>query len=155
MREMTEAQALSRLAALCARSEHCQGEMREKMHRWGFDDDACDRVVEELVAKRYVDDERFARAFVHDKLEYNGWGRRKIEQALRMKRVEQSVIDQALADTVQDDYVEKLRPLLAQKRRSIKASNERELTMKLIRFAMSRGFTYDQISQCLDAPYDL
>lgn len=154
MKTMTEEQALSRLAALCARGEHCRGELHEKLRRWGLDEDVRDRVVAELVAKRYVDDERFARAFVHDKLEYNGWGRRKLEQALRMKHVAQTVIDAALADCETDDYVEKLRPLLDQKRRSTKAANERELNMKLIRFALSRGFTYDQISECLNTPYD-
>lgn len=150
MMEMTEEKALSRLAALCSRGEHSAGEMDEKMRRWGLDEDARGRVVQYLVSHKYVDDERFARAFVRDKLEYNGWGRRKLEQALWQKRVAQDVIDRVLDDTAPEDFTEKLRPLLAAKRRTVKAKDSRELTAKLIRFAMGRGFSYEQIRECLD-----
>lgn len=155
MKEMTEQQALSRLAALCSRGEHCTGEMRDKMRRWGVADEAQERIVNYLVEHKYIDDERFARAFVHDKLEYNGWGRRKIEQALRLKRVASDILDRVLDETEGDSYEEKLRPLLAQKRKSIKAKDARELTMKLIRFAMGRGYTYEQIRNCLPEADDL
>lgn len=150
MMEMTEEKALSRLAALCSRGEHSAGEMDEKMRRWGLDEDARGRVVQYLVSHKYVDDERFARAFVRDKLEYNGWGRRKLEQALWQKRVAQDIIDRVLDDTAPEDFTEKLRPLLAAKRRTVKAKDSRELTAKLIRFAMGRGFSYEQIRECLD-----
>lgn len=150
MKEMTEEQALSRLAALCSRGEHSSGEMDEKMRRWGLDEDARLRVVQYLVDHKYVDDERFARAFVHDKLEYNSWGRRKLEQALWQKHVAQDIIDRVLNETASEDFTEKLRPLLAAKRKSIKAKDNRELTAKLIRFAMGRGFSYEQIRECLE-----
>lgn len=150
MNTLTEQQALSKLAALCSRGEHCQGEMHEKLRRWAIDGETAERIVQYLVEHRYIDDERYARAFAHDKLQYNGWGRRKIEQALRGKRVAAEIIERVLAATATDDYEERLRPLLAAKRKSIKAKDERELTMKLIRFAMGRGFSYDQISHCLD-----
>lgn len=148
-KDITEEQALSRLAALCSRGEHCQSEMNEKMRRWGLDEDIRERVVRYLVDHKYVDDERFARAFAHDKLEYNGWGRRKLEQALRMKRISADIIERVLDETNPENYENKLRPLLVQKRKSLKAKDEREMTMKLIRFAMGRGFSYDQIRRCL------
>lgn len=151
----TEQQALSRLAALCSRGEHCSGEMRDRLRRWGVDGETADRIVDYLVAHRYVDDERFTRAFVHDKMEYNGWGQLKIRQALRVKRVDDSIIDRVLDETGSAGYEDKLRPLLEQKRHTIKAATERELTMKLIRFAMSRGYTYDQIRTCLPHADDL
>ena len=90
-KQITEQQALSRLMALCARSEHSSGEMLQKMRLWGLDEEAQARVMERLTADRYVDDERFTRAFVNDKIRYNQWGRRKIEQALWAKGVDRSV----------------------------------------------------------------
>lgn len=150
MMVMTEEKALSRLAALCSRGEHSAGEMDEKMRRWGLDEAARERVVRYLVAHKYVDDERFARAFVRDKLEYNGWGRRKLEQALWQKRVAQDIIARVLDETAPEDFTEKLRPLLAAKRKTVKAKDSRELTAKLIRFAMGRGFCYEQVRECLD-----
>ena len=77
---MTEAGALRRLETLCARSEHSEGELLEKMRRWGLSDEEQARIMEKLVKTRFVDDERFTEAFIHDKIVFNGWGRRKIEQ---------------------------------------------------------------------------
>ena len=122
--EITEQEALSRLAALCSRGEHSSGEMIEKMRRWQLDEMAQTRILERLVHDKYVDDERFARAFIHDKLRYNHWGRRKIEQALWQKGVDRDVYA-PLLDTVSDeDYLAELRPLLRQKSRSVKADSD-------------------------------
>lgn len=154
MREMTEQQALSRLAALCARGEHSTGEAISKMRQWGIGEAACERVVDYLVSHHYIDDERFARAFVHDKLAYNGWGRRKLEQALWQKGVGQDIIDRVLDEVAPQDFTAKLRPLLEAKRRTVKAANPRELTAKLIRFALGRGYTYEQVRACLDTDTD-
>ena len=94
--EMTEQEAYLQLAALCARAEHCQQEMRDKMRRWGLDEQVQERVVARLVKERFVDDERYARAFVKDKVHYNKWGRRKVQQGLWMKRMNQKLVRFAL-----------------------------------------------------------
>jgi len=146
----TEQEAYLTLAALCARSEHCQWEMLEKMRRWELDDAAQARVMARLVKERYVDDERYARAFVKDKVRYNKWGRRKVEQALWQKRIDDDIRERVLDEVDEEEYLNVLRPLLKQKRKSIKAGNDYELNQKLVRFALGRGFTYDIIRQCID-----
>ena len=152
---MTEQEAYLRLAALCAQAEHCQQEMRDKMRRWGVDEVAQDRVVDRLVKERYVDDERYARAFVKDKIRYNKWGRRKVQQALRQKHIEQEIQQQVLDEIDEKEYLEVLRPLLKQKRKSTKAANDYEMNQKLMRFALGRGFTFDIIRQCLDVDEEM
>lgn len=147
---MTGQQAFTKLAALCARGEHCQHDMLEKMRQWGVSAEEQAEVMQRLVEGRYVDDSRFARAFVIDKVRYNKWGRRKVEQALWMKHIDKSVANEVLDDISDEEYLSVLRPLLKQKRKSTKAQSEYELTMKLIRFALSRGFTMDIIRQCID-----
>jgi regulatory protein len=149
-KETTGQQAYLKLTALCARSEHCQQEMLEKMRQWGVSQEEQAQVMARLVSERYVDDERFARAFVSDKIRYNKWGRRKVEQALWLKRIDKAIAAQVLDEVDDAEYVSVLRPLLKQKRRSTKAASEYELTMKLIKFALSRGFTMDIIKQCID-----
>ena len=148
-KQITEQQALSRLMALCARSEHSSGEMLQKMRLWGLDEEAQARVMERLTTDRYVDDERFTRAFVNDKIRYNQWGRRKIEQALWAKGVDRSVQQQVLDAVPEKEYLSVLEPLLKSKARSISGRNEFERQMKLIRFAQSRGFSMDEIEKCL------
>jgi len=148
-KEITEQQALSRLMALCARGEHSSGEMLQKMRLWGLADDAQARIMERLTKDRFVDDERFARAFVNDKIKYNQWGRRKIEQALWAKGVDRDVQQRVLDAVDDEEYIKVLRPLLRSKERSITARNEFERQMKLIRFAQSRGFSMAEIEKCL------
>ena len=150
MKQKTEADAYLTLAALCAQSEHCQHEMLEKMRRWELPEEEQARVMQRLVSERYVDDERYARAFVKDKVRYNKWGRRKVEQALWQKHIDDDIRQRVLDEVDDEEYLDVLRPLLKQKRRSTKAASDYELNQKLVRFALSRGFTYDIIRQCLD-----
>lgn len=157
MKQKTEQDAYLTLAALCAQAEHCQWEMLEKMRRWELGDETQARVMQRLVSERYVDDERYARAFVKDKVRYNKWGRRKVEQALWQKRIDDDIRTRVLDDVDDEEYLNVLRPLLKQKRKTIKAKNEYELNQKLVRFALGRGFTFDIIQQCMDVeePEDL
>ena len=147
---MTEQEAYLQLAALCAQAEHCRQEMLDKMKRWGLDEGVKDRIISRLVKERFVDDERYARAFVKDKVRYNKWGRRKIQQALWMKRIDEHIQQQVLDEIEEREYLEVLRPLLKHKRKSVKAQNDYELNQKLIRFALGRGFTFDVIRQCIN-----
>ena len=150
MKQKTEQDAYLTLAALCAQAEHCQYEMLEKMRRWELDDEAQARVMQRLVSERYVDDERYARAFVKDKVRYNKWGRRKVEQALWQKHIDEDIRQQVLDEIDDEEYISVLRPLLKQKRRSTKAANDYQLNQKLMRFALGRGFTFNIIRQCMD-----
>jgi len=150
MKEVTEQGAYLQLAQLCARSEHCQHELTEKMRRWQMNDETQARVMQRLVSERFVDDERYARAFVHDKVRYNKWGRRKVEQALRQKRIDDDIRRRVLDEVDDAEYLGVLRPLLKQKRRTTRAADDYELNRRLVAFALGRGFTYDIIRQCLD-----
>lgn len=149
-KEMNEQEAYLQLAALCAQAEHCEQEMRDKMKRWELDEMVQNRVINRLTEERYIDNERYARAFVKDKIHYNKWGRRKVQQALWMKRIDTDIQQRVLDEIDEKEYLDVLRPLLKQKRKSIKAGNDYELNQKLVRFALSRGFTFDIIRQCLN-----
>ena len=151
---MSEEQALARLTALCASAEHCTGEMIDKMTKWEISEEAQARIMEHLVKNKYIDDERYCRAFVHDKMEYNHWGRRKIEQALYVKHMDKAIQKTVLDEIPDEDFIDILRPLIVQKRRQTRANSEYEMNMKLMRFAASRGFTIEQIRQCIDVEAD-
>ncbi len=149
-KETTALQAYQKLAALCARSEHCQQEMLDKMRQWGVSDEDQAKVMARLIKEKYVDDERFAHAFVYDKIRYSKWGRRKVEQALWMKRIDEHISKSILDEVDDEEYLQILRPLLKQKSKSVTGRNEYERTMKLIKFALGRGFTMDIIKQCIE-----
>ena len=107
-KDMTEQEAYLQLAALCAQAEHCQQEMRDKMRRWELDETVQNRIVTRLVKERYVDDERYARAFVKDKIRYNKWGRRKVQQALWQKHIDADIQQQVLDEIDEIEYLEAL-----------------------------------------------
>lgn len=150
MKQTTEQDALLRLTSLCSTAEHCSHEMLEKMRRWEMPEDAQARIMEYLVREKYIDDERYARFFAKDKIRYNKWGRRKVEQAMWQKHIDTDIQRRVLDDVDEEEYLAILRPLLKSKRKAVKASSDYEMNMKLIRFAMGRGFTMDVIRQCLD-----
>ena len=142
---ITEKEALAKLTALCARGEHSSGEMLDKLNRWGIADEAAQaRIMAYLTQHRYVDDERFTRAFARDKIVYNKWGRRKIEQALWAKGIDKATQAKILDEIDDFSYIEVLKPLLKAKQRTLKVRG------KLVRYALSRGFTFDIIRQCID-----
>ena len=111
MKEMTEQQALLKLSALCAQAEHCSYEMTEKMRRWGLPDEAQARIMARLTQERYIDDERYSRLFVREKIKFNKWGRRKVAQALMAKRIDHETIRHVL-DDVDDDFLVQMTPRL-------------------------------------------
>ena len=142
--------ALQKLSALCASAEHCEYEMTEKMRKWEVEESDCERIMEYLRKAKFVDDERYARAFVKDKIKYNKWGRRKVEQGLWAKHIAEDIRQRVLDEVDESQYKSVLTDLLKSKRRSIKAANDYEMNRKLIKFALSRGFDYSIVRHCID-----
>lgn len=149
-KQISEVEALRKLGDLCARGEHCSGEMAEKLRKWGIAADAQERIIDKLIDYKYIDDERFTRSFVRDKIAFNKWGRRKIQQALWQKRIPQSISQPILDEIEPEEYLNVLRPLLKSKYPTIKVETDYERSIKLIKYAMGRGFTLDLIRQCID-----
>lgn len=116
--------------------------------------EAKDRVIAKLRAERFIDDMRYAHAFVRDKFMYNRWGKVRITHELKMRKISQSIIDEALSEIPQEDNLETLRTLIANKRKSVKGKSEYEINGKLIRFAIGRGFQMDDIMKVLNCDID-
>ena len=152
---ITEQEALQKLSALCARAEHSSGEMLEKMRRWQLPEDARERVLDRLIDEKFVDDERFARLFVREKIRFDRWGRRKIEQALYQKGVASDISRRVLDEVDDEAYVAELKNLIAAKRRSVQAESDYEMRAKLTKYALGRGFGYNVIRQCIDGADEL
>ncbi len=141
--------ALLRLTSLCMQGEHCKKDVMEKMEKWGIPDDLQEDILEYLIAERFVDEKRYCRSFIHDKLAYNKWGRRKIEQALWMKGIGKEIYAEAFEDIDEAQWREALEPLLRQKSTTTKGRNEYEKKQKLIRFALGRGFYMEDILEAM------
>ena len=137
---MTSEEWYNRLAARCSVAEMCISDVRKKLESSGLTTGECEAVVRRLVEGRFVDEERYARAFVREKFRFSGWGRVKIAQGLRQKLIDRHVVDEALLEIDDDEYLQALRCLLQDKRRTVKGRSAYEVNGKLIRFALGRGF---------------
>jgi regulatory protein len=142
-------QALQRLAAYCSRSERCVQDIVRKMLRWELPETMQNKLLRTLQDDRFLDEQRFCRAFVHDKSRYNHWGAYKIRYELRKKQIADALIREALSTLDPDIHREQLQQLLAAKRKTIKGKNDYERNQKLIRFAVGKGFSIEEIETVL------
>lgn len=138
-------QALASLMRLCSRAEKSSGDARRLMARWGVAVAERDGVLAKLIEMRFIDDSRFAAAYVRDRSRFGGWGTYKIRAGLKAKGVAEEVINEALAQLTEDNSAEQLLRQVERKATKVKAANDYELKTKLIRFALSRGFEYDTV----------
>ncbi len=138
-----------RLKALCSRREYCRSEiMKKAVTALEGDTEAAGKVVEKLVSERFVDDLRYASAFARDKAAIAGWGDVKIRYMLASKGIAKGVIAGALEEIDEGKAAEKLRKVLETKSKALKDAPHRKL--KLIRFALGRGYEYDEINEMID-----
>lgn len=149
MNTITEEEALNRMAAYCSAAEHCKAEVNEKLQKWSLPYEAIDRIIDRLVAEKFIDERRYCKAFVNDKFRFAKWGKMKIAQALYMKKISREVVYSCLDEIDEEEYLTILSGLISAKRKSVHAKNEFELNGKLIRFALSRGFEMDDIRRCV------
>lgn len=143
-------QALSKAMDLCARRETCGSEILEKLHLWGLDGPQAERAVEMLVKERFIDEGRYACAFVKDKFSCNRWGKYKLALLLRAKKIPETFISDALATIDDDTYIKTVREELKSHRRQVKAKNLYDLKGKLMRFGLSRGYESSILYELLD-----
>ena len=139
-RDMTPETALNRAAALCARSEQAASDVRGKLLRWGLTPQQAQEVIDRLIDGGYLDDERYARAFVHDKFRFNGWGRLKIAHQLQAKGIDRAIIDEALTRIDEAEYRETLQRLLQARAQSTGNKDPQQARAALLRFATGRGY---------------
>ena len=132
--------ALKKSMALCAGREYCCGDMRRKLISWDISETDAERIIEHLCREKFIDEDRYALAFVKDKFRYNKWGRIKTGFALRRKNIPEEKISKALKSIDDDTYLSVLRDLLADHRKKIKAKNQYDLNGKLLRYGLSKGF---------------
>lgn len=140
-----EAKALSKAAALCVKQEMCVSQIRAKLDRWLVTPKAQERIIDRLLAERFIDEARFATAYARDKFRHNGWGPMRIDSQLRLLHIADAHRRAALDELPAEEQTDTLARLLEKKAQSVKGKNNYERRGKLIRFALGRGFQMDEI----------
>lgn len=144
---LTEKEAFVRLSGKCAVTELCKSDIRRQMARWELPEGAPERILERLEKERYVDENRYAQAFARDKFLYNHWGWVKIEMELKRKGIPEGCIEGAKGEISDDDKLETLKKLIEAKKRTVTGKSVYEIKCKLYKFAMGKGYSFDEIQQ--------
>lgn len=148
--QLTKEQAYTRLAGVCARGERTPFDMHLKMMLWGFSAAEAEAVVNKLREQGFIDEYRYARAFVHDKHEFDRWGKLKIAAHLRAKQIPEDAIVQALEMIDTSGDVETLVSLMRKRAGTLKSKEPRLARASLMRFAAARGYSMDQAMAALE-----
>ena len=143
----TPEQALAALMRLAARAERSSGDALRLMQRWGVEPAERRKVLQRLIETKFIDDRRYASAFVRDKLRFSGWGAYKIKAALRAKGVAAEIIDEALAEETDTTAMnDRLVTMLERKARNTKYKTVYELKTKLLRYGASLGYDFETVA---------
>ena len=149
-RTKTPEQALAALMRLCARAERAEEDARRLLVRWSIAPADQQRILDRLRRDRFIDDTRYAEAFVREKVRLSGWGARKIADALHRKRIDRETIVRALAQLDHSTAAERLTELLQRKMKSVKAATPFDLKNKLIRYGLSQGYDFEVVRDTAD-----
>lgn len=147
---MTESEGKTLAERYCSGAEHCCAEVKAMLERHKVEADDIALILKHLVKEGYVDEVRYADAFVHDKVRFAKWGRVKIAQALWQKRIPQDVADETLSHIDEDEYMAALKDVAKAKYRTVKGATEYERKMKTMKSVCSRGYEPALVRKVLD-----
>ena len=137
---LTPDQVLDKMAKYCAYQERCVKDVKDKLKTFDLPQEEKDKILDYLLDNRFVNDERFAKSFVRGKVNQSGWGLNKIRFHLVQKGIAKELIDEALGQTDEAVYRQRLIDILRTKSKTVKASNDFEMKRKLAAYAMQKGF---------------
>ncbi len=149
-RVFSKQEARLKAASYCAYQERSQYEMRNKLYEWGLYPQDIELIISELIEQNFLNEERFAFAYTLGKFRIKGWGRIKIKQGLKLKRIPEKLISKALQKIDGDDYLLKLKQIIDKKELTLTEKGPYKRKYKLLLFAATKGYERDIIAGILD-----
>ena len=137
---LTPDEVLDKMAKYCAYQERCVKDVRDKLKTFEIPEEEKTKIIDYLLDNRFVNDERFTKAFVGGKINQSGWGVNKIRFHLVQKGIDKDIIEDALGQTDEEVYRQRLIEILKTKAKTVKASSDFEKKRKLAAYAMQKGF---------------
>lgn len=150
MKQLTPGEALNKAAAYCTLCERCISEVSAKLAAWGVPHGELHEIIERLQQEGFIDEARYCRAFVNDKVRFNRWGRIKIRAALSEKRLPRELVNEAIDNINEEEYMSALAEVIAAKRRELKGKDDYVAQQKIMRYAAGRGYEPSLIMKAIN-----
>ena len=147
-------QVLDKMAKYCAYQERCVKDVSDKLKTFEILEKERIVILSYLIDNRFVDNERFTKAFVRGKINQSGWGLNKIRFHLMQKGIEKELIDEALQAFDEEIYRQRLVEVLKTKAKTVKAANDFEKKRKLAAYAMQKGFEAPLVWEVLKETFE-
>jgi regulatory protein len=142
--------ALTKAMNQCSRREYCCYEIREKLVLWGIAGNISEKIISVLINDNFINETRYANAFVKDKFKYNKWGKVKIAAHLKLKQIPEHIVRSAIDSIDYTEYLNVLKSLITIHKKTIKAKNQYDLKGKLMRYGLSKGFESSLLYEILN-----
>lgn len=147
-------QVLDKMAKYCAYQERCVKDVVDKLKTFDLSSKDQEEILNYLIDNRFVNNERFAHAFVRGKINQSGWGLNKIRFHLMQKGIAKETIEGALQEADTEMYRQRLIELLQSKAKTVRATNDFEKKRKLAAFALQRGFEASLVWKVLKEDFE-
>lgn len=148
-KQLTYDEALNKAASYCSLAEKCVADVTAKMETWGVEESFIEKIINQLKADKFIDEQRFAEYYARDKFHFNKWGKVKIAIMLRSKNIDAEKIKNALDSINEHEYEQTVCELLREKTKNLNYKSDYEKQGKLFQFALNRGFEKKTIEAAL------
>ena len=136
----TVKEATERIHSYCAMQDRCQWEVERKMKEWGISDEIIENILTDLILDKFVDEERFSESFCRGKFRIKRWGKVKIKNELKIKKISKNCINKGLLQIENKEYMKVLKDLYIKKRNSLKDTNQFIRKGKIAKHLQQKGF---------------
>ncbi len=149
--KLSSKKAVQRASRFCALKERSPNEVFKKIKSWGLNDLEAKKVLKIMVDQNYVNEERFANAYCHDKFEFNSWGKQKIRARIHPHQISKKYLEQALDRIDQSHYQNRIASLAQKKWDSLQKEKVcKKRRQKTVSYLASKGFEIDLIWETLN-----
>jgi len=132
---------LNKAMSWCSRRELCKSDVEFRLLKFDLDSSTRNKIIDKLILENFINEERYTRAFVNDKIKFQKWGLDKIKHSLFAKKISADTINSALSEIDNNDYLNRFIQVAKQKYKNIKSETDFEKTQKLLRFLVSKGIS--------------
>ena len=139
-----------RIQSFCALQDRCQWEVEKKMKEWGVEEDIIKNILTDLILEKFIDEQRFSESFCRGKFRIKRWGKLKIKNELKIRKISTSCINKGLDQILDKEYYSVLKELYEKKKDSLKDKNQFIQKGKIIKYLQQKGYENDLIWELIN-----